>query len=91
MTTPARRATGGPTEVQLTTPGEVDIYVARLLGLPGVGIGSTEAVYADTSATPNLRTVAEQAHIEELFTDPLTQITYDQGFVLLARCNRRPS
>ena len=26
-----------------------------------------------------------------LFTDPLTQITSDRGFVLLARCNRRPS
>ncbi len=39
--------------------------------------------YADTSATPNLSTDAEQAYLAKLFTDPLTQAAYDQGFVLL--------
>ncbi|RLE26604.1 MAG: acylase [Actinobacteria bacterium] len=29
-------------EVQLTVPGEIDIYGAQLLGLPGIGIGFTE-------------------------------------------------
>ena len=56
----------------------------------GVPLFNTVAVgddgttwYADTSATPNLSADAEQAYIEKLFTDPLTQIAYDQGFVLL--------
>lgn len=31
-------------EVQLTIPGELDVYGAQLLGLPGVGIGFTEGV-----------------------------------------------
>ena len=31
-------------EVQLTVPGEVDVYGAELLGLPGVGIGFTDGV-----------------------------------------------
>jgi acyl-homoserine-lactone acylase len=39
--------------------------------------------YADTSATPNLSAQAELAFIDKLFTDPLTQLAYDQGFVLL--------
>jgi acyl-homoserine-lactone acylase len=39
--------------------------------------------YADTSATPNLSDEAEQAFIGQLFTDPVTQIAYSQGFVLL--------
>ena len=39
--------------------------------------------YGDTSATPNLSAEAELAYIGKLFTDPLTQIAYDQGFVLL--------
>ncbi|MEK7423928.1 MAG: penicillin acylase family protein [Actinomycetota bacterium] len=30
-------------EVQLTVPGQLDIYGAQLLGLPGVGIGFTDA------------------------------------------------
>ncbi|MFZ9628421.1 MAG: penicillin acylase family protein [Ilumatobacteraceae bacterium] len=30
-------------EVQLTVPGELDIYGAQLLGLPGVGIGFTDS------------------------------------------------
>jgi acyl-homoserine-lactone acylase len=29
-------------EIQLTVPGEIDIYGAQLLGLPGIGIGFTE-------------------------------------------------
>jgi len=31
-------------EVQLTIPGEADVYGAQLLGVPGVGIGFTEGV-----------------------------------------------
>ncbi len=56
----------------------------------GVPLFNTVAVgddgttwYADTSATPNLSAEAEQAYVDKLFTDPLTQIAYDQGFVLL--------
>jgi acyl-homoserine-lactone acylase len=56
----------------------------------GVPLFNTVAVgddgttwYADTSATPNLSGEAEQAYIGALFSDPLTQIAYDQGFVLL--------
>lgn len=56
----------------------------------GVPLFNTVAVgddgttwYADTSATPNLSADAEQAYIGALFSDPLTQIAYDQGFVLL--------
>jgi acyl-homoserine-lactone acylase len=39
--------------------------------------------YADTAATPNLSDEAEQLFINKLFTDPITQIGYDNGFVLL--------
>ena len=56
----------------------------------GVALFNTVAVgddgttwYADTSATPNLGAEAEQLYIGALFSDPLTQIAYDQGFVLL--------
>jgi acyl-homoserine-lactone acylase len=39
--------------------------------------------YADTSATPNLSADAELLYVGRLFNDPLTQIAYDQGFVVL--------
>jgi acyl-homoserine-lactone acylase len=39
--------------------------------------------YADTSATPNLSPEAEQLYVERLFTDPVTQLAYDAGVVLL--------
>jgi acyl-homoserine-lactone acylase len=39
--------------------------------------------YADTSATPALSAQAEQLFIGKLFSDPVTQIAYQQGFVLL--------
>ncbi len=39
--------------------------------------------YADTAATPNLTADAELMFLNRLFTDPLTQIAYDQGFVVL--------
>jgi len=39
--------------------------------------------YADTSATPNLSADAEQAYLEALYTDPVTRLAYQQGFVLL--------
>ena len=56
----------------------------------GVPLFNTVAVgddgttwYGDTSATPNLSSEAEQVYFDKLFTDPLTQLAYDQGFVLL--------
>jgi acyl-homoserine-lactone acylase len=39
--------------------------------------------YADTSATPNLSDEAQQLFIDKLSTDPITQIGYDNGVVLL--------
>ncbi len=45
------------------------------------------AWYADTSAAPNLSTEAEAAYIGALFTDLLTQIAYEQGFILLDGSN----
>ncbi len=39
--------------------------------------------YADTAATPNLSTEAEQLFFDKLFTDPITQIGYANGVVLL--------
>ncbi len=39
--------------------------------------------YADTAATPNLSAEAEQLYIAKLFSDPVTQIAYEQGVVLL--------
>ena len=39
--------------------------------------------YADTSATPNLSAEAEQLLVERLANDPLTQLAYEAGFVLL--------
>jgi len=60
----------------------------------GVPLFNTVAVdddgtawYADTSATPNLSDAAEQAYIGALFTDLLTQIAYEQGFILLDGSN----
>lgn len=41
------------------------------------------AWYADTAATPNLSPEAEQAFIGSLQSDPVTQIAYDLGIVLL--------
>lgn len=60
----------------------------------GVPLFNTVAVddegtawYADTSATPKLSAAAEQAYVGALFTDPLTQVAYEQGFVLLDGSN----
>jgi acyl-homoserine-lactone acylase len=60
----------------------------------GVPLFNTVAVdaegtvwYADTSATPNLSDAAQLAYVGALFTDPLTQIAYEQGFVLLDGSN----
>jgi acyl-homoserine-lactone acylase len=60
----------------------------------GVPLFNTVAVddegtawYADTSATPNLSAAAEQAYAVARLTDPLTQIAYQQGFVLLDGSN----
>ncbi len=39
--------------------------------------------YADTSATPNLSTDAQQAYLVRRFSDPVVQIAYESGLVLL--------
>ena len=39
--------------------------------------------YADTSATPNLSNEAQQLFLDKLSNDPVTQIGYDNGVVLL--------
>ncbi len=60
----------------------------------GVPLFNTVAVdsegtawYADTSATPNLSAAAEEAFVGALFVDLLTQIVYEQGFILLDGSN----
>jgi acyl-homoserine-lactone acylase len=66
---------------------DLQALTAEYQGVPlfntvAVGDDGT-AWYADTSATPNLGAEAEQAYVELLFTDVLTQVAYDQGVVLL--------
>ena len=39
--------------------------------------------YADAAATPNLSAEDEFAYVSKLFTDPLTRVASEQGFVLL--------
>jgi acyl-homoserine-lactone acylase len=66
---------------------DLQALMAEYQGVPlfnTVAVGDDGATwYADTSATPNLSAEAEQAYIGSLLTDPLTQIAYEQGFVLL--------
>jgi acyl-homoserine-lactone acylase len=45
--------------------------------------------YADTAATPNLSAEGEELFLEKLFTDPFTQIGYDNGVVLLDGADSR--
>ncbi|MFT7326353.1 MAG: acyl-homoserine-lactone acylase [Ilumatobacter sp.] len=45
--------------------------------------------YADTSATPNLSAEGEQLYLAKLFNDPITQIGYDNGVVLLDGADSR--
>ena len=45
--------------------------------------------YADTAATPNLSAEGEQLFLEKLFTDPITQIGYENGVVLLDGADSR--
>ena len=68
----------------------IDDLVALNAEYQGVPLFNTVAAdsegnvwYADTSATPNLSAEAELAFVEQLFTDPVTQLAYDAGFVLL--------
>ncbi len=68
----------------------IDDLVALNADHQGVPLFNTVATdsqgnvwYADTAATPNLSAEAEQLYIGKLFGDPLTQIAYEQGFVLL--------
>jgi acyl-homoserine-lactone acylase len=66
---------------------ELQALTAEFQGVPLFNTVAVDdggaAWYADTSATPNLSADAEQAYLAALFTDPLTQIAYEQGFVLL--------
>ncbi len=66
---------------------------AEFQGIPlfnTIATGAGGAVwYADTSATPNLSDEAEQLFIEKLFSDPITQIGYDNGVVLLDGADSR--
>ena len=39
--------------------------------------------YGDTSATPKLSREAQDAYLAKRFVDPVTQIAYDSGFILL--------
>ena len=39
--------------------------------------------YGDTSATPKLSPEAQDAYLAKRFVDPVTQVAYDNGFVLL--------
>jgi len=53
-----------------------------------VATGSDGRVwYSDTAATPNLNDEAEAAYVASLFTNPITSIALDQGFVLLDGSN----
>ena len=68
----------------------IDDLIALNAEYQGVPLFNTVAAdsegnvwYADTSATPNLSAEAELAFVEQLFTDPVTQLAYDAGFVLL--------
>jgi acyl-homoserine-lactone acylase len=66
---------------------DLQALTAEYQGVPlfnTIAVGDDgSAWYADTSATPNLSAEAELAFVGALFADPLTQIAYDQGFVLL--------
>jgi acyl-homoserine-lactone acylase len=66
---------------------DLQALTAEYQGVPlfnTVAVGADGVTwYADTSATPNLSAEAELAYIGKLFTDPLTQIAYDRGLVLL--------
>jgi acyl-homoserine-lactone acylase len=68
----------------------IDDLIALNAEYQGVPLFNTVAAdsegnvwYADTSATPNLSAEAEQVFVERLFADPVTQLAYDAGFVLL--------
>ncbi len=72
-------------EIQSIT--DLQALTAEYQGVPlfnTVAVGDDGSTwYADTSATPNLSAEAEQAYLEALFTDPVTRLAYEQGFVLL--------
>ncbi len=58
-------------EVQLTVPGEIDIYGAQLVGLPGVGIGFTEGVAWSHTVSAGHRFTAYSLDL-----DPASPTTY---------------
>ena len=66
---------------------ELQAAHAEFQGVPLFNTIATDADgtvwYADTSATPNLSVEAEQLLLTKLAEDPITQIAYDNGVVLL--------
>ena len=75
---------------RLPTVQSIDDLVALNAEYQGVPLFNTVATdsdgnvwYADTAATPNLSAEAEQLYAIQRYTDPLTQVAYEQGFVLL--------
>ena len=71
----------------ITSVADLQALTAEYQGVPlfnTIAVGDDGTTwYADTSATPNLSAEAELSYVGALFGDPLTQIAYDQGFVLL--------
>jgi acyl-homoserine-lactone acylase len=59
------------TEMQLTVPGEIDIYGAQLLGLPGIGIGFTEGV-----AWTHTVSAGKRMTVYSLTLDPASPTSY---------------
>jgi acyl-homoserine-lactone acylase len=58
-------------EVQLTVPGEYDIYGANLLGLPGIGIGFTDGV-----AWTHTVSAGKRMTVYNLTLDPTSPTSY---------------
>jgi acyl-homoserine-lactone acylase len=58
-------------EVQLTVPGELDVYGAQLLGVPGVGIGFTDGVAWTHTVSSGKRMTAYR-----LTLDPASPTSY---------------
>lgn len=58
-------------EVHLTVPGEIDVYGAQLLGVPGVGIGFTEGV-----AWTHTVSAGKRMTLYTLTLDPASPTTY---------------
>ncbi len=58
-------------EIHLTVPGEVDVYGAQLLGVPGIGIGFTEGV-----AWTHTMSAGKRMTVYNLTLDPTAPTSY---------------